>query len=66
MAEAYRAVLGLTAAECSDAEAIDRMLNPARNPYRREDAERRRARADDARAAARQFHVRQEDQPHGR
>ncbi len=36
MADAYRAVVGLTAAECSDAEALDRMLNPARNPYRRE------------------------------
>jgi thymidylate synthase ThyX len=36
MAEAYRAVVGLTAAECPDAEAIDRMLDPARNPYRRE------------------------------
>jgi thymidylate synthase ThyX len=36
MAEAYRAVAGLTAAECPDAEALDRMLNPARNPYRRE------------------------------
>jgi thymidylate synthase ThyX len=36
MADAYRAVLGLTAAECPDAEALDRMLNPARNPYRRE------------------------------
>ncbi|MGC1688277.1 MAG: FAD-dependent thymidylate synthase, partial [Candidatus Acidiferrales bacterium] len=36
MAEAYRAVAGLTAAECSDVEAIDRLLNPARNPYRRE------------------------------
>lgn len=36
MAEAYRAVIGLTAAECPDAEALDRMLNPARNPYRRE------------------------------
>ncbi len=36
MAEAYRAVVGLTAAECPDSEAIDRMLNPARNPYRRE------------------------------
>jgi thymidylate synthase ThyX len=36
MAEAYRAVIGTTAAECPDAEAIDRMLNPARNPYRRE------------------------------
>ena len=35
-AVAYRAVLGLTAAECSDSEAIDRLLNPARNPYRRE------------------------------
>ena len=34
MAEAYRAVVGLTQAECSDAEALDRMLNPARNPYR--------------------------------
>ncbi|HEY4740589.1 MAG TPA: FAD-dependent thymidylate synthase [Candidatus Acidoferrales bacterium] len=36
MAEAYRAVAGLTVAECPDAEAIDRLLNPARNPYRRE------------------------------
>jgi thymidylate synthase ThyX len=36
MAEGYRAVIGLTFAECSDAEALDRMLNPARNSYRRE------------------------------
>ena len=36
MAEAYRAVLGLTQAECTDGEALDRMLDPARNPYRRE------------------------------
>src|ERR1700690_933199 len=36
MADAYRAVAGVTAAECPDAEALDRMLNPARNPYRRE------------------------------
>ena len=36
MAESYRAVLGLTAAECSDPEALDRLLDPARNPYRRE------------------------------
>ncbi len=36
MADAYRAVMGLTVAECPDAEAVDRMLNPLRNPYRRE------------------------------
>ncbi|MFZ0738474.1 MAG: FAD-dependent thymidylate synthase [Candidatus Acidiferrales bacterium] len=36
MANAYRAVLGLTAKDCPDGEAIDRLLNPARNPYRRE------------------------------
>ena len=36
MAEAYRSVMGLTARECPDGEALDRMLNPARNPYRRE------------------------------
>src|ERR1700693_626231 len=36
MADAYRAVMGLTVAECPDAEAVDRMLNPERNPYRRE------------------------------
>ncbi|MGB7285262.1 MAG: FAD-dependent thymidylate synthase [Candidatus Acidiferrum sp.] len=36
MAEAYRAVLGLTASQCPDSEAIDRLLNPARNPYRLE------------------------------
>jgi len=35
-ADAFRAVMGLTAAECCDSEALDRMLNPARNPYRRE------------------------------
>ncbi len=34
--EAYRGVLGLAAAECPDAEALDRLLNPARNPYRLE------------------------------
>ncbi len=36
VASAYRAVLGLTAADCSDAEAFDRLLNPARNRYRLE------------------------------
>ena len=35
-AEAYRAVVGLTEAQCSDSEAIDRLLNPARNLYRLE------------------------------
>ncbi|MGB6525774.1 MAG: FAD-dependent thymidylate synthase [Candidatus Acidiferrales bacterium] len=35
-ASAYRAVVGITEAHCSDAEAIDRLLNPARNSYRRE------------------------------
>jgi thymidylate synthase ThyX len=36
MAESYRAVAGLTESQCSDAEAIDRLLNPARNLYRLE------------------------------
>jgi thymidylate synthase ThyX len=36
MAESYRAVMGLAVAECSDAEALDRVMNPARNAYRRE------------------------------
>jgi len=36
MADAYRAVLGLTESACPDEEAIDRLLNPARNPYRLE------------------------------
>ena len=36
IAEAYRAVVGQTEAQCSDAEAIDRLLNPARNLYRLE------------------------------
>lgn len=36
MAEAYRAVLGLVESQCGDAEAIDRLLNPERNPYRLE------------------------------
>jgi thymidylate synthase ThyX len=34
IAEAYRAVVGLTREACPDAEAIDRLMNPARNPYR--------------------------------
>ncbi len=36
MAEAYRAVLGLMESACPDEEAIDRLLNPARNAYRLE------------------------------
>ena len=36
VAEAYRAVLGLTESACSDDEALDRLLNPARNTYRLE------------------------------
>jgi len=36
IAESYRAVVGLTESQCSDSEAIDRLLNPARNPYRLE------------------------------
>jgi thymidylate synthase ThyX len=36
MAESYRAVTGLTESQCSDPEAIDRLLNPARNLYRLE------------------------------
>src|SRR5579872_7025425 len=36
VADAYRAVLGLTETACPDEEAIDRLLNPARNPYRLE------------------------------
>ena len=36
IAAAYRAVIGASAAESPDAEALDQMLNPARNPYRRE------------------------------
>lgn len=35
-ASAYRAVLGLTEKECPDPEVLDRLLNPARNPYRLE------------------------------
>jgi thymidylate synthase ThyX len=34
MAEAYRAVVGIPRAECSDEEALARLLDPARNPYR--------------------------------
>ncbi len=36
MADAFRAVAGLTQAACPDGEALDRMLNPARNPCRLE------------------------------
>jgi thymidylate synthase ThyX len=34
IADSYRAVVGLTEAQCSDADAIDRLLNPGRNLYR--------------------------------
>src|SRR5258707_10644664 len=36
IASAYRGVLGLSAADCPDDEALDRLLNPARNLYRLE------------------------------
>ncbi len=36
IAESYRAVIGVPESVCSDAEAIDRLLNPARNLYRLE------------------------------
>ena len=36
IAESYRAVAGLAASQCSDADALDRLLNPARNLYRLE------------------------------
>jgi thymidylate synthase ThyX len=36
VADAYRAVLGLPESACPDDEAIDRLLNPARNTYRLE------------------------------
>jgi thymidylate synthase ThyX len=36
MADSYRAVAGLAESQCPDAEAIDRLLNPARNLYRLE------------------------------
>ena len=36
MADSYRAVVGLSEASCPDGEAIDRLLNPARNLYRLE------------------------------
>jgi thymidylate synthase ThyX len=36
VASAYRAVLGLTSDNCPDAEALDCLLNPARNLYRLE------------------------------
>jgi thymidylate synthase ThyX len=36
VADAYRAVLGLTESSCPDSEALDRLLNPARNAYRLE------------------------------
>lgn len=34
IADACRAVVGLTRAQCSDGEALDWLMNPARNPYR--------------------------------
>src|ERR1700758_3901699 len=36
IASSYRSVLGLSVAECSDTEALDRLLNPARSLYRLE------------------------------
>jgi thymidylate synthase ThyX len=36
IADSYRAVVGLTESQCNDAEALDRLLNPARNLYRLE------------------------------
>ncbi|MGB7022985.1 MAG: FAD-dependent thymidylate synthase [Candidatus Acidiferrales bacterium] len=36
VAAAYRTVVGVTEKDCPDAEALDRLLNPARNPYRHE------------------------------
>jgi thymidylate synthase ThyX len=36
IADAYRAVMGLTRDGCPDDEALDLLLNPARNPYRLE------------------------------
>jgi thymidylate synthase ThyX len=36
IAQSYRAVVGLTESQCPDPEAIDRLLNPARNLYRLE------------------------------
>jgi thymidylate synthase ThyX len=36
MAEAFRAVMGFTEASCPDAETLDLLLNPTRNPYRLE------------------------------
>ncbi len=36
IADSYRAVLGLTESQCSDADAVDRLLNPAKNLYRLE------------------------------
>jgi len=36
VARAYRAVLGLAESSCSDDEALERLLDPARNPYRLE------------------------------
>jgi thymidylate synthase ThyX len=36
MADSFRAVSSLSASQCSDAEALDRLLNPARNLYRLE------------------------------
>ncbi len=36
IAEAFRAVMGLTEQSCPDAEALDLLLNPARNAYRLE------------------------------
>src|SRR5947209_13133245 len=36
IADSYRAVIGVTESVCSDGEATDRLLNPARNLYRLE------------------------------
>ena len=66
IAEAYRAVLGLTESACPDAEAFDRLLNPARNAYRLETLDVGVNAPISARAAACQFHVCEKDKPYGR
>ena len=66
IAEAYRAVLGLTESACSGRRSARPAAQSRAQRVPSGDSQRRRACADHARAATCQFHVREKDQPHRR
>ena len=66
VADAVRSVFGADGDDLSTDDALDRLLNPARNPYRLDDDPGGVSLAADALAAARQLHVPQAPEPHRR